>query len=79
MSERVIPEPEVKAMLVARGVRVPSGTTDPTAVSHLSAPLVVKAFGPTIIHKSDIGAVQLGVAHVDVAAVVSAMGAFCEK
>ena len=78
MSERVIPEPEVKVMLVARGVRVPSGTTDPTAVSHLSAPLVVKAFGPTIIHKSDIGAVQLGVAHVDVAAVVSAMGARVE-
>jgi acyl-CoA synthetase (NDP forming) len=75
MSARVVPEPEVKAMLVARGVRVPSGTTDPTAVSHLSAPLVVKAFGPTIIHKSDIGAVQLGVATDDVAAVVAAMGA----
>ncbi len=75
VNSTVVPEPEVKAMLAARGVRVPSGTTDLSAITALAAPLVVKAFGPTIIHKSDIGAVQLGVAHDDVAAVVAAMGA----
>ena len=70
---RVVPEPDVKAMLAARGVRVPAGTTNIDDIAHLSAPLVVKAFGPGIVHKSDIGAVQLGVAHVDVAGVAAAM------
>jgi acyl-CoA synthetase (NDP forming) len=77
----VVPEPEVKAMLGARGVAVPAGVTFaagtpvPAGVAGLRAPLVVKAFGPSIVHKSDIGAVQLGVGHDDVAAVVAAMGA----
>lgn len=75
MTTRVVPEHEVKAMLAARGVQVPRGTTDLTTIDALRAPLVVKAFGPTIVHKSDIGAVQLGVAHADVAGVVAAMGA----
>jgi acyl-CoA synthetase (NDP forming) len=78
MTSRVVPEPEVKGMLAARGVRVPAGTTDLSAIAHLTAPLVVKAFGPTIVHKSDIGAVQLGVEHAGVAGVVAAMGARVE-
>lgn len=73
--EHLVPEHAVKAMLAERGVRVPAGTTDLAAIDGLRAPLVVKAFGPTIVHKSDIGAVQLGVAHADVAGVVAAMGA----
>lgn len=72
---RVVPEHTVKAMLAERGVRVPAGTTDLQAIDALRAPLVVKAFGPTIVHKSDIGAVQLRVAHADVAGVVAEMGA----
>jgi acyl-CoA synthetase (NDP forming) len=77
----VVPEPEVKAQLAARGVAVPAGVTFasgapvPAEVSQLRAPLVVKAFGPSIVHKSDIGAVQLGVSHAEVASVVAAMGA----
>lgn len=73
MSTVIVPEHEVKAMLAARGVAVPRGTTDLGAVDSLRAPLVVKAYGPTIVHKSDIGAVRLGVAHADVAAVVAEM------
>jgi acyl-CoA synthetase (NDP forming) len=72
---RVVPEPEVKAMLAARGVEVPQGTTLVDDLAHLHAPLVVKAYGPTIVHKSDVGAVQLGVAHDEVADVVAAMAA----
>ena len=75
-------------MLAARGVRVPRGITavGPIGpghraqgdiaqgdIAHLHAPLVVKAFGPTIVHKSDIGAVQVNVAHADVPMVIAAM------
>ena len=72
---RVVPEPEVKAMLAARGVDIPQGTTVVDEIAHLRGPLVVKAFGPSIVHKSDIGAVHLGVAHAEVPSVVAAMGA----
>jgi len=78
MTRRVVPEPEVKAMLAARGVRVPRGITQvdiaPVEIAHLHAPLVVKAYGPAIVHKSDIGAVQLNVTHTDVPMVIAAMG-----
>lgn len=76
----VVPEPQVKAMLAVRRVTVPAGVTFdagapvPATVAGLRAPLVVKAFGQSIVHKSDIGAVQLGVTHDDVAGVVAAMG-----
>jgi acyl-CoA synthetase (NDP forming) len=58
-----VPEPVVKAVLAELGVSVPrslgrpdSGPTDP-----LSGPLVLKAWGPGLLHKSDVGAVRLGV------------------
>lgn len=73
---RVVPEPEVKAMLAARGVRVPQGTTDvgdPAALAAVPAPLVLKAFGPDIVHKSDIGAVRLGLDHESLTAAAGEM------
>jgi acyl-CoA synthetase (NDP forming) len=42
------------------------GEGDP---SSLRAPLVLKAFGPGVVHKSDVGAVRLGVRDVDAAVV----------
>jgi len=75
-SRLVVPEPVVKATLAALGVRVPASATgaDPATVaaasSALTPPLVLKAFGGGVVHKSDIGAVQLGLvaAHVEAAA-----------
>jgi acyl-CoA synthetase (NDP forming) len=72
---RVVPEHEVKAMLAAHGVRVPQGTTDLDAIDGLRAPLVLKAFGPHIVHKSDIGGVRLGLTHAEVAAAAADMRA----
>jgi len=76
----LVPEPLVKQELSIRGVSVPrsvaieSDCTDPQLrVSHLSSPLVVKAFGPGIVHKSELGAVVLGVTHEEVAATVRVM------
>ncbi len=70
---RVVPEPEVKRMLQRRGVRVPRGTTDLDAIESLSGPLVLKAFGAEIIHKSDVGAVRLGLSWGEVDAAVADM------
>jgi acyl-CoA synthetase (NDP forming) len=69
------PEPDVKARLRELGVAVPrgvSGTEVPDA-SALRPPLVLKAFGPGIVHKSDVGAVQLGLRHTDLAAAAADM------
>ncbi|HEV8296479.1 MAG TPA: acetate--CoA ligase family protein, partial [Acidimicrobiales bacterium] len=73
--QRVVPEHEVKALLAARGLRVPQGTTNLEAIGDLRAPLVLKAFGPAIVHKSDIGAVQLGLSHADIPAAAAEMRA----
>ncbi|RJL26636.1 acetate--CoA ligase family protein [Bailinhaonella thermotolerans] len=60
-----VPEPEVKAWLSARGVPVPRGATAPdpasvaAAAEGLTPPLVLKAYGEGLIHKSDAGAVVL--------------------
>jgi acyl-CoA synthetase (NDP forming) len=64
----VIPEPDVKAWLRAVGVTVPDSVTgSPTdltdAVTALGMPVVLKAFGPGLVHKSDAGAVALGLTH----------------
>jgi acyl-CoA synthetase (NDP forming) len=64
-----VPEHEVKAMLARHGVAVPKGTTDLAATGALRAPLVVKAYGAGIVHKSELGAVRLGVTHEQVDAV----------
>jgi acyl-CoA synthetase (NDP forming) len=81
---RVVPEHVAKATLAARGIRVPQGVvldqrSDPAGWSQraaaLVAPLVVKAFGPAIVHKSDVGAVALGIEHDDLRASIEAMDA----
>ena len=62
----VVPEPVVKARLAEAGVRVPAPTGDR---------LVLKAFGPGIVHKSDVGAVRLGLAADEVEAAKAEMAA----
>jgi acyl-CoA synthetase (NDP forming) len=62
----VVPEPVVKARLAESGVRVPAPTGDR---------LVLKAFGPGIVHKSDVGAVRLGLAADEVDAAKAEMAA----
>lgn len=63
-------EHEWKAFLATRGVAVPRGVflpvrDDTVAVNDelraLRPPFAVKALGPAIVHKSDVGAVRLGV------------------
>ena len=62
-----VPEPFVKATLAQIGVPTPAGAvilagdTPSKAVEILSEPLVLKAWGPGIIHKSDLGAVRVGI------------------
>jgi acyl-CoA synthetase (NDP forming) len=60
----IIPEPEAKTRLRARGIAVPAsvvldadGLGD--GIEQLGDPVVVKAFGAGIVHKSDVGAVRL--------------------
>ena len=68
----VMPEPAVKARLAEAGIAVPAPTGER---------LVLKAFGPGIVHKSDVGAVRLGLtaeevdgAEVEMAAVLATHG-----
>ena len=64
---RLVPEPAAKALLRELGARVPRSVTatDPASLpelaAHLVPPLVLKAYGPGIVHKSDLGAVRVGV------------------
>ncbi len=61
-----VPEHDVKRWVAGFGVPVPRGVvvTEPSAVEAAAAdlrpPLVVKAFRPGLVHKSDVGAVRLG-------------------
>ena len=71
-----VPEPEVKALLAGAGVAVPKGVVaayadtvanpsmlaDLVAAHGMDEPLVLKGFGGSVVHKSDVGAVRLGVA-----------------
>src|SRR5262245_46048630 len=67
-SLRWLPEPEVKRLLGGVGVRVPKGSLAldagevAAAASDLAAPLVVKAVVPGLVHKSEVGAVRVGLA-----------------
>ncbi|MGU3586809.1 acetate--CoA ligase family protein [Rhodococcus sp. C26F] len=76
-----VPEHQVKAMLARHGVDTPIGVTfrsaadAPGAVADLHGPLVLKAFGPGLVHKSDVGAVILGLDPADVPIAVSDMEA----
>lgn len=77
--DEVVPEPAVKALLREAGVVVPAGVVwgagDPAT---LRAPLVLKAFGAGIVHKSDVGAVRLGLRHDELDAAVAEMAARVE-
>src|SRR5262245_23878700 len=63
---RFVPEPEVKRLLAARGVSVPAGRSArgaaevAAAAAGLRGPIVVKAVAPGLVHKSEAGAVRLG-------------------
>ena len=65
----LVPEPDVKDALRQLGVEVPAGTTHSTAdelataAEGLTPPLVLKAFGPGLLHKTEAGAVRLGLRH----------------
>jgi acyl-CoA synthetase (NDP forming) len=67
-----LPEPDVKAALASRGVAVPRAFD---LVPPPGAPVVLKAFGPGIVHKSDLGAVRVGVAPEELAPAEDAMAA----
>ena len=74
----VVPEPDVKAALAGLGVTVPDSVTgSPTdlaeAVTGLGMPVVLKAFGPGLVHKSDAGAVALGLTHGELGSAIRAM------
>ena len=70
----IVPESEVKALLARAGVAVPKGVVaafdevvaNPSvlaaASSGLAEPLVLKGWGGGLVHKSDVGAVRLGLA-----------------
>lgn len=75
-SRVLVPEHEVKRLLEGLGVAVPRGTAvsyaagpvgAARAAAELRAPLVLKAYGPGIVHKSDVGAVRLGLDRTEVA------------
>ncbi|GAA4613623.1 hypothetical protein GCM10023195_59070 [Actinoallomurus liliacearum] len=62
----VVAEHVVKDLISGFGIAVPRGATAraaedvAAAASGLTPPLVVKAYGPGLVHKSDAGAVRLG-------------------
>ncbi|HEY5244550.1 MAG TPA: acetate--CoA ligase family protein, partial [Acidimicrobiales bacterium] len=76
----VVPEPTAKALLATWGIPVPDGRVATSAAdvvgaaTHLGRPdgepadgrLVLKAWGAGIVHKSDVGAVRLGLSTQDV-------------
>ncbi|MGW7691326.1 acetate--CoA ligase family protein [Streptomyces asiaticus] len=75
-----VPEPVVKSMLRRHGIHTPRGAvitiTDQAvpdaglteAAADLRAPVVLKAWGQGLVHKSDVGAVRLGLDADSVAA-----------
>jgi acyl-CoA synthetase (NDP forming) len=62
----LVPEPVVKDALRGLGIAVPRGATvadaaeAAVAAKRLDGALVLKAFGPGVVHKSDVGAVRVG-------------------
>ncbi|WP_067828963.1 acetate--CoA ligase family protein [Actinomadura kijaniata] len=73
-----LPEHAVKAWIAGFGVAVPRGATATAhaeleaAAAGLAPPLVVKAYGPGLLHKSDAGAVRLGLGSAAAAAAAAA-------
>ncbi|MFF4198425.1 acetate--CoA ligase family protein [Nonomuraea sp. NPDC001831] len=74
---RVPREHEVKELVAAAGVPVPRGVVvrdlDFAAAGGLAEPLVLKAFGPGLVHKSEAGAVRLGLRADGLAAAAAEM------
>ncbi|MER6574857.1 acetate--CoA ligase family protein [Nonomuraea sp. NPDC001023] len=74
---RVPREHEVKELVAAAGVPVPRGVVvrdlDFAAAGGLTEPLVLKAFGPGLVHKSEAGAVRLGLRADGLAAAAAEM------
>lgn len=73
-------EPRSKQALAAAGVPVPPHVvlapgTDPSEAASLRAPLACKGFGPGIVHKTELGAVRLGLAHAELPGAIAAMTA----
>ncbi|MFI6521144.1 acetate--CoA ligase family protein [Spirillospora sp. NPDC050679] len=80
-----LPEHVVKTWISGFGIGVPRGATAPdpgsveTSAAGLTPPLVVKAYGPGLLHKSDAGAVRLGLGSARAAAdAAAAMAASLE-
>ncbi|SEF57500.1 Acyl-CoA synthetase (NDP forming) [Nonomuraea solani] len=75
-------EHEVKALISAAGVPVPRGVvvrgTDFGAARDLAEPLVLKAFGAGLVHKSENQAVALGLRFSELEAVAAGMRARLE-
>lgn len=75
-------EHEVKALISEAGVPVPRGVVvrdlDFGAARELAGPLVLKAFGPGLVHKSEAGAVVLGLRFEDLAGVAAELTARLE-
>lgn len=75
----VVPEPEVKRLLGQVGVAVPAAVTGASpgdlaaGAAALSPPFVLKAWGPGLVHKTDAGAVVLGLDRDDLEAAATAM------
>jgi acyl-CoA synthetase (NDP forming) len=77
--DRCVPEPFVKAILGEIGVSVPPGVlvgpgeTASAAAAHLNEPLVLKAWGEGVVHKSELGAVRIGLVKNELDAAAEAM------
>ncbi len=76
----VVPEPVVKFALSEHGVRHPTGTWSgdgsdvaAQAAELLAAPVVLKAYGPGIVHKSEVGAVRVGLDPASIADAIEQM------
>jgi acyl-CoA synthetase (NDP forming) len=72
-------EPALKNLLRERGFFVPRGivVSDVSLLesqaADLTAPLVLKVFGPGITHKTELGAVKLGLTHGDLTSAADVM------
>jgi len=64
--DQCVPEPMVKRLLAKSGVATPAGAIveagarPSEAAKALRGPFVLKAWGPGIVHKSELGAVEVG-------------------
>lgn len=79
----VVAEPDVKRSLAVRGATVPrhvsvdegpgASSESIGAASNLDAPVVLKAFGPGIVHKTELDAVRLGLTSETIAPAIEEM------